>query len=130
MIITRKKTRTVYVMPKEQIHVHFINDTVAVLSTSMLAGRVTTDTAPTPADAAGAVVGGGWHEVPTHTRMYTYIDADEITAPQIRTKATKAGMDVDHHEIRIPRGHTLLQREIDGRTQYALVSTDGRVLID
>ena len=130
MIITRKKTRTVYVMPKEQIHVHFINDTAAVLSTSMLAGRVTTDTAPMPADAAGAVVGGGWHEVPTHTRMYTYIDADEITAPQIRTKATKAGMGVDHHEIRIPRGYTLLQREIDGRTQYALVSTDGHVFID
>jgi hypothetical protein len=130
MIITRKKTRTVYVMPKEQIHLHFINDTVAVLSTSMLAGRVTTDTAPTPADAAGAVVGGGWHEVPTRTRMYTYIDADAITAPQIRAKATKAGLNADHDEIRIPHNHTLLQREIDGRIQYALVTTDGRVLID
>ena len=130
MIITRKKTRTVYVMPKEQIHLHFINDTVAVLSTSMLAGRVTTDTAPTPADAAGAVVGDGWHEVPTHTRMYTYIDADAITSPQIRDKAITASVDADHHEIRIPRGYTVLQREIDGRIQYALVTTDGRVLID
>lgn len=130
MIITRKKTRTVYMMPKEQIHVHFINDTAAVLSTSMLAGRVTTDTAPTPADAAGAIVGGGWHEVPTHTRTITYIDADAQMASQIRTKATMAGMNVDCYEIRIPRGHTLLQREIDGRIQYALVSTDGHVLID
>jgi hypothetical protein len=130
MTITHKKTRSVYVMTKEQIHVHFINDTAAVLSPSMLAGRVTTDTAPTPADAAGAVVGGGWHEVPTYTRMYTYIDADAITAPQIRNKAIMASVDADHHEIRIPRGYTVLQREIDGRIQYALVSTDGRVFID
>ena len=52
MIITRKKTRTVYMMPKEQMHVQFVTDTYTMLSTSMLAGRVTTDTAPTPADAA------------------------------------------------------------------------------
>jgi hypothetical protein len=130
MIITHKKTRTVYVMPKEQMHIHFINDTVTTLSLSMLAGRVTTDTAPTPADAAEAVVGGGWHEVPTHTRTHTYIDTDTTMAIQISAKASKAGLNADHHEIRIPRGYTVLQREIDGRIQYALVSTDGRVLID
>ena len=128
--MTFKKTRSVYVMPKEQMHVHFITDTVTTLSTSMLAGRVTTDTAHTPADAAGAVMGGVWHEVPTHTRTHTYIDTDTTMAIQIRAKASKAGLNADHDEIRIPRGHTLLQREIDGRIQYALVSTDGRVLID
>ena len=130
MIITRKKTRTVYMMPKEQMHVQFVTDTYTMLSTSMLAGRVTTDTAPTPADAAGAIVGGGWHEVPTYTRTITYIDADAQMASQIRAKASKAGVNADHNEIRIPHGHTLLQREIDGRIQYALVSTDGSVFID
>jgi hypothetical protein len=128
--MTFKKTRSVYVMPKEQMHLHFITDTVTVLSTFMLAGRVTTDTAPTPADAAGAVVGGGWHEVPTYTRTNTYISTDIAMSVQIRAKASKAGVDADHDEIRIPHGYTVLQREIDGRIQYALVSTDGHVLID
>lgn len=128
--MTFKKTRSVYVMPKEQMHVHFITDTVTTLSTSMLAGRVTTDTAPTPADAAGAVMGGGWHEVPTYTRTHTYIDTDITMAIQIRAQASKAGVNADHDEIRIPGGHTLLQREIDGRIQYALVSKDWHVLID
>lgn len=130
--MTPPKTRAVYVMAADDMQLSFTQKIDAVFSRSMLAGHVNTDTAATPADAAAAVVGGVWHEVPTYTRTTRYIDADRNMASQIQRKAhTRGGYakDANTEAIIVPHGYTVLQRDIDGMKQYALVATDGHIHI-
>lgn len=125
-----KKTRAVYVMSADDMQVTFMHDVDVVFMRSVLAGRVSDDTAPTPAEAVAAVVGGGWRETPTYTRTRTYIDVDHDLASQIRRKARAHGgfaKDISIDGIMVPHGYTVMQREIDGTIQYALVATDGHV---
>lgn len=130
-----KKTRKVYVMSADDMQVTFMHDIDVVFSRSVLAGRVNTDTAPTPAEAVVAVVGGVWHVVPTRTLTRTYIDVDDNIASQIHRIARAHGgcAAISYPSadaccgIMVPHGYTVMQREIDGTIQYALVATDGHV---
>ena len=62
--------------------------------------------------AATRTTGDGWHVAPTRERHTRYIDLPDDTARMIRTTS-----------IDIPHGYTVLQRDLDGTTQYALVQS-------
>jgi hypothetical protein len=60
--------------------------------------------------AATRTTGDGWHIAPTRERTTQYIDVHDDIARMTRT------MSID-----IPYGYTVLQRNLNGTTQYALV---------
>lgn len=62
--------------------------------------------------AATRTTGDGWHVAPTRERYTRYIDLTDDMARMIRTTS-----------IDIPYGYTLLQRDLNGTTQYALVQS-------
>jgi hypothetical protein len=62
-------------------------------------------------DAASQTTGTGWHVAPLKERITRYIDVHDDTARMIRTTS-----------IEIPHNYTVLQRNLNGTTQYALVS--------
>lgn len=62
--------------------------------------------------AATRTTGTGWHVAPTRERTTQYIELTDDTARIMRTTS-----------IEIPYGYTVLQRDLNGTTQYALVQS-------
>lgn len=62
--------------------------------------------------AATRTTGHGWHIAPTRERTTRYIELTDDTARMMRT-----------HTVEVPHGYTVLQRDLDGTTQYALVQS-------
>lgn len=62
--------------------------------------------------AATRTTGTGWHVAPTRERTTRYIEFTDDTARMMRT-----------HTVEVPYGYTVLQRDLDGTTQYALVQS-------
>ena len=115
---------TVYVMNATKPHTRTYTVENTVLQPTFEAGNVVlTDNAADDAHplddtermaiaitAATRTTGTGWHVAPTRERTTQYIELTDDTARIMRTTS-----------IEIPYGYTVLQRDLDGTTQYALV---------
>ena len=115
---------TVYVMNASNPHTRKYTEENTVLNPTIEAGSIdltyheadehyrADDATRTAAaiTAATRTTGDGWHVAPTRQRTTQYIDVHDDTARMIRTTS-----------IDIPHGYTVLQRDLDGTTQYALV---------
>lgn len=62
--------------------------------------------------AATRTTGTGWHVAPIRERTTRYIELTDDTARMMRT-----------HTVEVPHGYTVLQRDLNGTTQYALVQS-------
>ena len=122
----RQTSHNVYLMNASRPHTRTYTIEHVVFDTKLEAGTttITHDTMADDAytideatrttyaiDAASQTTGTGWHVAPLKERYTRYIDVHDDTARMIRTTS-----------IDIPYGYTLLQRNLNGTTQYALVS--------
>ena len=123
----RKTSHTVYLMNASKPHTRKYTVEHTALDAKLEAGSITIthdnidDDAYTidaaaratlAIDAAISTTGDGWDVAPLRQRCTQYVEVQDDTGNYTRT------VDVD-----VPAQYTLLQRTINGTTQYALVST-------
>ena len=115
---------TVYVMNASKPHTRIYSSEDTILNPTIEAGTIdltyheadehyqADDATRTAAaiTAATRTTGDGWHVAPTRERTTRYIELTDDIAQKMRTT-----------EIKVPSGYTLLQRDLNGGTQYALV---------